>query len=81
MLQSFIKAESTSNSKESDSSKAWLGASMEQMSFPSFPSGRDNNIQDKPLKNNKDFITQESGVCMFVSYIDTLTEGKGLLRK
>lgn len=38
---------------------------MKQMSFPSPPSRRDNNIQDKPVRNNEYFITQESGVCMF----------------
>lgn len=65
MLQSSIEAKSASNSKESDSSKTSLRASMEQMRFPSPPSGRDNNFQDKPFNNKKYFITQESGVCIF----------------
>lgn len=40
---------------------------MKQMSFPSPPSRRDNNIQDKPVRNNKYFITQESAcVCLCV---------------
>lgn len=65
MLQSFIKAKRAANSKESESSKICLGTNMKQMCFPSPPSRRDNNIQDKPVRNNKYFITQENGVCMF----------------